>query len=178
MTTTTPRIRHNRRPDFLPGDEAPRTIRALVSAPPGAILRRLLLGFSAMYFSMVAVTNAVDLLDHVGALHWTFLDSGNFDYMRSIVKVYDVGATPTTLLLAGALVVELVGAALFWRALLEPTMRKALQAVCWSVLVWIGFTFMTEFFLAYTSESPFRELLTLAIGSGLAIALIPEDAGR
>jgi hypothetical protein len=178
MTTTTPGIHDSTHPDSLSLGEPPRTIRALVSAPPGAILKRLLVAFWAMYFSMVAVTNTVDLLDRLGALHWTFLDSGNFDYMRSIVKVYGVGAAPTEILLAGALVVELAGAALFWRALLKPTMRAALQAVCWSVLVWLGFTFMTEFFLAYTSESPFRELLTLAIGSGLAIALIPEDAGR
>ena len=178
MTTITPGIPHDSSPDLPSGGAAPRTIRALVSAPPGAILRRLLLAFWAMYFSMVAVTNTVDLLDQLGALHWTFLNSGNFDYMRSIVGVYDVGATATKLLLACALAVELVGAVLFWRALLSGRTRVALQAVCWSVLVWISFTFMTELFLAYTSESPFRELLTLAIGSALVIALVPDDAGR
>jgi len=177
MTTATPHI-HDTRPTHPPREQAPRTVRALLSAPPGAILRRLLLAFWAMYFSMVALTNGVDLLDQLGALHWRFLNSGNFDYMRSIVGVYHVGATPTKLLLAGALVVEVVGAVLFWRALLSRRTRVALQAVCWSVLVWISFTFMTELFLAYTSESPFRELLTLAIGSALVIALVPDDAGR
>ncbi len=176
--TPTATVTRNSRPDHLPGEQAPRTLRTLVSAPPGAILRRLVLAFWAMYFSMVAITNAVDLLGELGAVHWTFLNSGNFDYMRSIVKVYDVGATPTKLLLAGALAVEIAGAVLFWRALLRPRTRVALQAVCWSVAVWIAFTFMTELFLAYTSESPFRELLLLAIGTGLVIALVPEDAGR
>ena len=92
-----------------------------------------------MYFSIVVVTNAIDVLGEFGALHWTFLNSGNFDFMRSIVEIYDVGAVPTKLLLMGAFAVELAGAALFWRALLKPTTRRALQAVCWSVLVWIAF---------------------------------------
>jgi hypothetical protein len=145
----------------------------------GAVLKRILLGFWAMFFSIVALTNTVDLLGELGVLHWTFLNSGNFDYMRSIVQVYDVGAVPTKLLLAGALAVEVVGAALFWRALLDRRdARTALQALCWAVLVWTAFVFMTEFFVAYTAESPFRELLMLAIGSALVVALVPDDAGR
>ncbi len=146
--------------------------------PGGVLLKRLLLAFWAMYFSMVAVTNTIDLLDEIDALHWTFLNSQNFDYMRSIVKVYDVGSLPTGLLLAGALAVEVVGAVLFWRALLRRSSDAnavALQAVSWSVLVWIAFTFMTELFVAYTSESPFRELLLLAIGTALVIVLVPDD---
>jgi hypothetical protein len=84
------------------------------------------------------------------------------------------------LLLAGALAVEVVGAVLCWRALLRrggDANAVALQAVSWSVLVWIGFTFMTELFVAYTSESPFRELLLLAIGTALVITLVPDDGG-
>jgi len=176
MTPTASLVR-NRRPGQLPGEEAPRPARVPALAPPGALLKRLLIGFWAMYFTLVAVTNAVDLLGELGALHWRFLNSGNFAYMSSIVQVYDVGATPTKLLLAGALAVEAVGALLCWRALLRPSTRRALQAVCWSALVWIAFVFMTELFVAYTSESPFRELLMLAIGTGLVIALVPDDAG-
>ena len=55
---------------------------------------------------MVALTNLVNLLDSIGAIHWSFLDSGNLGYMLSIVKIYHVGQTPTKLLLAGALVLE------------------------------------------------------------------------
>jgi hypothetical protein len=172
MTKTAALIR-NHRPERLPDEQALR--------PLGVVLKRLLLGFWAMYFTLVALTNTVDLLDELGALHWQFLNSGNFDYMLSIVKVYDVGATATKLLLAGALVVELVAAGLCWRALVSRQVnatRTALQALCWTVLVWTAFTFMTELFLAYTSESPFRELLMLALGSALVVALVPDDAGR
>jgi hypothetical protein len=55
----------------------------------GLLFKRLLLLFWAMYFSIVSLTNAVDLLGELGALNWTFLDSGNFDYLRSAVRALD-----------------------------------------------------------------------------------------
>ncbi|MDA0183212.1 hypothetical protein OJ997_23075 [Solirubrobacter phytolaccae] len=135
-------------------------------------LKRILIGFWAMYFSIVALSNAIDLLDSIGALHWTFLDSTNYDFMRGIVKIYDVGPTLTKLLLLGAFAVETVGAVLFWQALLGG--RRVREALAWSALVWTAFVFMTEFFIAYTSESTFRELLMLTIGTALAVELLPD----
>ena len=44
--------------------------------------------------------------------------------------------------------------------------------------MWTAFVFMTEFFVAYTSESPFRELLMLSIATALAVALIPDEVER
>jgi hypothetical protein len=148
----------------------------------GLLLKRALLLFWAMYFSIVALTNAVDLLGALGAFDWTFLDSGNFDYLRSAVRVYEVGPVLTKCLLAGALAIELIAAVLFWRALLRfgacgIGAVAAFQALCWAVLVWSAFVFMAEFFIAYRSESTFRELLALTIVTGLAVALIPDDAG-
>lgn len=140
----------------------------------GLLFKRLLVGFWAMFFSLVALTNLVDLLDVLGAIDWRFLDSGNYEYLRSVVRVYDVGPDLTKLLLAGALALELVAAVLFWRAL-RPLGRSALAAVCAGTGVWIAFVFMTEFFTAYDSESPFRELLAIMIGTALALVLVPED---
>ena len=40
--------------------------------------------------------------------------------------------------------------------------------------MWIGFVFNTEFFVAYTAESPFRELLMIMLGSVLVVALVPD----
>ena len=77
-------------------------------------MARLIVPFSAAYFTLIAVTNTVDLLDRIGALRWNFLDSGNFDYLRSVVRIYHVGSGATTVLLAGALAIESLGAALFW----------------------------------------------------------------
>jgi hypothetical protein len=99
----------------------------------------------------------------------------NFSYIRSVVKVYHVGAVPTKVLLTGALIVEATGAALFWRAAVERRARAALQALCFGALVWIAFIFMTEFFVAYAAEPPFRELLTLTIASAVFIAVAPDS---
>jgi hypothetical protein len=128
--------------------------------------KRVLLGFWAVYFSIVAVSNAIDLLDALGALHWTFLDSTNFAFMRSVVRVYHVGPDLTKLLLAGALAIEAVCAVLFWRALLGR--GSAMRALCWGAFVWSAFVFMCELFIAYPTEAAFRDLLLLTIATALA----------
>ncbi len=46
------------------------------TAAPALLLKRLLSLFWAGYFSMIALTNLVDLLDALGAINWTFLNSG------------------------------------------------------------------------------------------------------
>jgi hypothetical protein len=151
--------------------------------PSGLLFKRLLLLFWTMFFSMVALTNLVNLLDSLGLFDWTFLDSGNFDYLRDVVGVYGVGGPPTKLLLLGALLIEGIAAMLFWRALLgfgikRDGERLAMTAVCWGTLVWTSFVFMTEFFVAYGAESPFRELMAIMVGTGIALALIPDDVGH
>ncbi len=153
-----------------------------VSGASGLLFKRLLLAFWTMFFSMVALTNFVDLMGEFSVFHWTFLNSQNFDYMREIVKVYEIGTGLTKLLLLGAFLIELIGAVLFWRALFsfgrQPVGRShAFQALCWGTFVWLSFVFMTEFFVAYGGESVFRELLTIMIGTGLALVLVPDTAG-
>jgi hypothetical protein len=148
----------------------------------GLLFKRLVLAFWTMFFTLVALTNLVDLLGELGAFDWRFLDSGNYDYLRSVVKAYEIGPALTKVLLAGAFAIELVAAVLFWRALLAlgrdgRGMRKALEALCFGAFVWISFVFMTEFFTAYESESVFRELLTITIAAALAVVLMPDDAG-
>jgi len=139
---------------------------------------RLIVFFWAMYFTLVALTNLVDLLDSLGAIHWQFLDSGNFGYLHSVVKIYDVGPTATRLLLAGAIAIEGVGAYVFWRAARRSTSGSALTALSGAAAIWIAFIFMTEFFVAYTAESPFRELLLLTIASAIYFAVIPDLATK
>lgn len=149
---------------------------------PGLLLKRLVLVFWTMFFSMVALTNLVNLLDELGAFDWRFLDSENYAYLRTVVDVYDVGPALTKVLLAGAFAIELAAAVLFWRALLAfgrrgDGLRRAMLAVCFGTVVWISFVFMTELFTAYGSESVFRELLVIMLAGGLVLALVPDEAG-
>jgi hypothetical protein len=148
----------------------------------GLVFKRMLVGFWAIFFTLVALTNLVDLLGALGTLDWRFLNSGNYEYMRSVVDDYSVGPTVTKLLLVGALAIECVAAVLFWRALRRMRgdgrgLREALTAVCFGTGVWIAFVVMTEFFTSYDIESVFRELMAITIGSALALVLIPDDAG-
>lgn len=155
---------------------------ANASGASGLLFKRLLLAFWTMFFTMVALTNFIDMMSQLSIFKWTFLNSGNFEYMRGIVEVYEVGSVLTKLLLIGAFLIELIAAVLFWRALLsfgrKPVGRSlAFQALCWGTFVWLSFVFMTEFFVAYEGESPFRELLMIMIGTGLALVLVPDSAG-
>jgi hypothetical protein len=153
----------------------------IANLPATVTFKRVLLLFWAVYFSISSVTNLVDLLGQLGAFHWTFLNSGNFDYVRVAVQIYDVGATPTKVLLTCAMAIEMVAAALFWRAFVgfgDPIRGRlaAFQALTWGTLVWFAFIFMTEFFIAYDAEPVFRDLILMTIATALAIALIPDDA--
>ena len=153
----------------------------ILNHPPGVLFKRLVLLFWTMYFTLVAVTNLVDLLGEFDIFQWTFLNSGNFAFLESVVKVYAVSPDVTKLLLVSAWVIEVTGAVLFWRALLgfrrDGGRLRAMMALCWGTLVWTAFIFMTEFFVAYTVEAPFRELLMIMIASTIAVAVIPDNAG-
>jgi hypothetical protein len=146
---------------------------------PSLLLKRLVLLGGGMYFAFVAVTNAINFIASVGGLHWTFLNSGNVAYIASVTKVdsFPVWANDTVVLLAA--LAEGFGAFLFARALLRfrgdgVGVRAVWHALCWNVVVWLGFIAGTEFFTAYTSEGPFRELLIIALAMAVVIAVVPD----
>jgi hypothetical protein len=144
------------------------------------LLKRLLMLFWTMYFSVLSLANLVELLGQLNVLDWTFLKSGYIDYMTSFVSVYGLGSEATTLLLTAAWMIQVAAAILFWRALLRLGRRvggqaAAYAALCWGTFVWTAFVFMSELFTAYETEASFRELLMIMIATALAIAWIPDD---
>lgn len=149
-------------------------------AHPGLTFKRLTLLIGAVYFSFVAVTNVVNAVATFGGYHWTFLNSGNAAYIKTITKGYAVPSGFDQLAVLAAVVVETIGAVLFWRAGVRyrgggSGVRAAWQALTWNVFVWLGFIAGTEFFVAYTSESPFRELLLIGLAMAVVIAVVPDD---
>ena len=44
-------------------------------------------------------------------------------------------------------------------------------------MVWLGFIAGTEFFVAYQSEGPFRELLAISLLMAIVIAVVPDEPG-
>ena len=148
----------------------------------GLVLKRLVLAFGATYLGMVCVTNLANFANIVAGTHGKFLNSGNADYIASIVKVYSMPGWFVDLAVLGAATIEGIGAVLFVRALLRyrgggTGVTEAYQALAWNIAVWFAFIVGTEFFIAYPSESPFRELLGLGLLMTLVITLVPDSPG-
>jgi hypothetical protein len=150
---------------------------------PGLLLKRLVLLVGAVYFAMVAVTNAVNFVASAGHFHWVFLNSGNAAFIASIVKVYSWPVWTIDGIVLMAALAEGFGAFLFVRALLRfrggsTGLRAVWTALIWNIMVWLGFIAGTEFFVAYTSESPFRELMVIALLMPVIIAVVPDRLTR
>ena len=147
---------------------------------PGLLFKRLTLLFGAMYFTFVAVTNVVDAVATIADTDWKLLNSGNAGYITSITKVYSWPSWFDDVAVVAAALAEAIGAVLFWRALWRyrgdgTGVRAAWWALSWNLFVWIGFIAGTEFFVAYTSESPFRELLMIGLAMAVVVAVVPDD---
>ena len=154
--------------------------RALV--PLGIRVKQLVLGIGAVYFTFITVTNTVNFISSVGGYHWVFLNSGNVSYITSITKIYAWPAWFDKAAVLAAVAAEGAGAFLFWNALRRfrggnTGARAAWLALGWNIVVWLGFIAGTEFFVAYQSESPFRELLIIALLMTAVFAVVPDDAG-
>jgi hypothetical protein len=149
----------------------------------GLVFKRLVLVFWTVYFTSIALMSLLNLLDELGAFDWNFLDSGNLEYLRSVLELYETGPVVTEMLLAGAFVIEAIAAALFWRALLAFArggrgLPAVWAALCAGLLVSILFVLGTELFVAYGSESVYPELFLIMLGSAVAFVVIPDDAER
>ena len=149
----------------------------------GLVLKRLVLAFGATYLGMVCVTNLVNVAHVLTGSHGKILNSENADYIASIVKVYSMPGWFDDLAVLGAATIEGIGALLFVRALLRyrgggSGVSEAYQALAWNIAVWFAFIAGTEFFIAYPSESPFRELLGLGFLMTLVVTLVPDSPGR
>jgi hypothetical protein len=148
-------------------------------ARQGLRVKQLVLAIGAVYFTFLAVTNTVNFVVSVGGYHWAFLNSGNVSYIASITKVYGWPGWFDQAAVLAAASVEATGAVLFGRALRAfrgggTGLRAAWIALGWNIIVWLGFIAGTEFFVAYTSEGPFRELLAISLLMAVVIAVVPD----
>lgn len=150
-----------------------------MSTSVGLRLKQLVLAFGAVFLGFVALTNLSNLLS-VATTDWVFLNSGNTDYVASVIEVYSWPGWLPELVVLAAVLIEGTGAVLFTRALLRyrgggTGVVEAYQALAWNVGVWFAFIVGTEFFLAYGSEGTFRELLALALLMVVVIAVVPDE---
>lgn len=100
--------------DFGPvaEDAEPVTTPSPSAAPSYAVglrLKQVVLALGAAYLGIVALTNLVNLVADLSGSGWTFLNSGNADYVASIVTVYSWPGWFDEVAVLGALLVEGVG---------------------------------------------------------------------
>jgi hypothetical protein len=146
-------------------------------------LKRGLLVFWAIWFSLVFLTNVLDGYKRLALLPttWQYV-SGNFQLIFSVVHVYRMPEWLAALLFTGATLVEGVCAALFWQAVVRfqgvnsPTLALAITAFAISIALWAAFAVSVETFIAFekVSEGTFHTLLSANLLSLLAICLLPD----
>jgi glucose-6-phosphate-specific signal transduction histidine kinase len=139
-------------------------------------LARGVLLFWAMYFTLVALTNALDAAKSFGALPagWT-LASGNYALMVKVTAVHGTPMAIVVILFLGVVVWEALSAALFWRALVARTRRAVYAAFTVSLALWAVFALVDEIFVAYALGGVHLRLFGVQLVSLLALRLLPDD---
>jgi len=110
--------------------------------------RRLITGFWALYFLLIAASNLTDAFVATG---WLARDmpftSGNFDLIAKVTAVYAIPDWVNALLFAGVIFWQTALVALFTRALLIGAGLQTAFGV--AVGLWASFILADELFIAY-----------------------------
>jgi hypothetical protein len=144
------------------------------------LLKRLLLLFWAVWFSIVLLTNLADAGKGLGMLadSWTFA-SGNWELIRATTARYGTPAAVNSVLFTGVIAWEAVATWLFWWAGWtyrgRGSGRTALYgAFTASLLLWGAFVVADEVLIAYPLESTHLRLFVAHLVTLLAVELLPE----
>jgi hypothetical protein len=137
-------------------------------------LRRQLLGFWALWFSVVVVTNLLDVVTQLGwAEGLRPLASGNYALIVGETDRWHLPHTLSALLFAGAIALEAAAAVLFWRAAQRPGERAfAVRAFQVSLALWMGFIVSGELLHGYGVEHVHLMIFGVQLVSLLAITLV------
>lgn len=143
------------------------------------MLKRLVLGFWAVWLTVVTTTNLLDAVKALGNLPpgWP-IASGNYRLLVEATAIYRPAPWVNGVLFGGVIVWEAVAAALFWRAGVlhgkpgEVESRNAAFTV--SLGLWMAFLLADEILINYSLAGTHSRLLTAHLASLLVVALVPE----
>lgn len=144
-----------------------------------ALLKRALLVFWAVWFSIVFLTNVADAAKAVGLLDksWAFA-SGNYNFLANTTAKYDTPDWANTTLFAGVIAWEGLSAALFWRAawLFRTASSRSARwaAFTAALLLWAAFMIADEVFIEYGVERTHLGLFSAQLLTLLAMELLPD----
>lgn len=143
-------------------------------------LRRLgigLLGFWALYFGIVALSNLADLLRSVHLLpaSWRWV-SGNLAFMASATGKFGVPAWVNPILLAGVIAWQGLATVLFWRA--ARSGRTGLgPPFAVGISLWAVFILLDELLLIFETGAEATHL-RLFIAQVLTLVLLRSEGFR
>jgi hypothetical protein len=144
-----------------------------------AFLKRCLLLFWAVWFTLVFLTNAADAAKAGGLLNgsWAFA-SGNYSFVTESTARYATPSWANAVMFAGVIIWEGVAAFMFWRAswtFQGMSGRSARYAAfTTSLLLWAAFMIADEILIAYTVEGTHLRLFIAQLGTLLAVEWLPE----
>lgn len=144
-------------------------------------LRRLgvaLLGFWALYFAVVALSNLTDLLRGVGLLptDWRWI-SGNLAFMASATGKFGVPSWVNPVLLAGVIGWQGLAAVLFWRAARSGGRTGLGPPFTVGILLWAVFVLLDELLLIFETGAEATHL-HLLIAQVVTLVLLRSEGLR
>jgi hypothetical protein len=144
-------------------------------------LKRVLLLFWAVWFTVVFLSNLADAGKGLGLLgeSWAFA-SGNLKFIQETTSRYGTPDVVNAGLFAGVILWEGVAAVLFWRAGCtfrgQASSRKVVYLpITAALLLWGSFLIADEVFIAYALEGTHLRLFIAHLVTLLALELLPED---
>ena len=144
-----------------------------MSAPTPRIVARALLGFWAVWFSVVTASNVADAARDAGVLgpEWPFA-SGNFGLVAETLALYSIPRAGAAVLFAVVLGIEVAVSWLFWRAAHWPERSRILSAFFAGMVLFFGFLVFDEVLLIYRSHVPGLETSHFVVLVALVASLI------
>jgi hypothetical protein len=144
-------------------------------------LKRVLLLFWAVWFTVVFLSNLADAGKGLGLLgdSWA-LASGNLQFLKETTARYGTPDVVNAGLFAGVILWEGVAAVLFWRVGCTFRGRASSRKVVYvpitaALLLWGSFLIADEVCIAYPLEGTHLRLFIAHLVTLLALELLPED---
>ena len=141
-----------------------------------ALLRPGLLGFWALYFAIVALSNLTDLLaaGHLLPAGWRWV-SGNLAFIAASTAQTGIPFWLNATLLGGVVLWQVLAAVLFWRAARESGARWLGHAFVVSLALWATFILLDEVLLIFETGAEATHLRLLI--AELATLLVVRPGG-
>ena len=142
------------------------------------LLKRLLLFFWAVYFTIVMTSNVCDAATAAGLLDdsWMFA-SGNYAFVSQTTARYGPPSWVNAVLFAGVLLWETAAAGSFWWAAFaySNNRRPVYLAFTIGLGLWAAFIIADEICIGYPAEGTHLRLLIAQMATLLTIDRIREE---